>query len=463
VFVTLGQKHFPPKFRRVKTCALAVVQIFKNLLKSWQRRRASAENAAQNHFRSRCFGNGCDKWHYVWKRAVLFAALGYFVDIYDLVLFSVLRVSSLKSLGVPPTEWMSVGIRLMNWQMAGLLLGGLTWGVLADKRGRLSTLLTSIFIYSVANIVNAFVFDLQTYAWVRFIAGFGLAGELGTAITLVSEVLPAAKRGYGTTLVAAIGFCGAVAAALVGDRLDWRTGYFIGGVMGLLLLLVRKGLSESEMYLTLAAPPQSRGSLTLFFLSRERMTKIMSCVLLGVPIWLVAGLLTPFSPEICKQLGVTGLVNVGTAVLLGYAGASVGDLLSGFLSQRLKSRKLIIALFTALLLVTVFYFLSSRGWSPVQFYALWFWLGLMGGYWAVLVGFICEQFGTNLRATATTAIPNFIRATVVPLNFLVAALTPKVGLIRALVVVTAGISVVCLFSLIRLPETFGRQLNFLEK
>jgi MFS transporter, putative metabolite:H+ symporter len=395
---------------------------------------------------------------------VVIAALGYLVDIYDLVLFSVLRVESLKSLGLSDSEALSVGLRLLNWQLAGLLVGGFVSGVLADKKGRVTLLLGSIFLYSAANIANAFVQDVDSYAWIRFIAGLGLAGELGTGITLVSEHLSPEKRGYGTMLVAGIGFCGAVLAALLGDFFPWRIGYAVGGGLGLLLLTLRLGVSESRLFLEAKGKETPRGDLWLLFRSSKRTKTFICCIFLGSPLWLIAGILTPFSPEICKAMGLHG-VKAAHSVLMGYVGAAAGDFLAGYISQRIKSRKRTIGIFLSGAFFLILIFLLFHSWivrSLGSFYVLWFILGLTGGYWAVLITTACEQFGTNLRATAATSIPNLIRATVIPLNFLLQGLLPGLGLIHGLVVLTLITGIVAAISLGPLEETYGRELDFIE-
>ena len=173
------------------------------------------------------------------------------VDMYDLFLFSINRVSSLKSLHISGEQLLADGIMLLNLQMAGMLIGGIFWGIMGDKKGRLSVLFGSILIYSIANIGNGFVTTVTQYAVLRFIAGFGLAGELGAGITLVTEILPKERRGYGTTLVATVGIMGALLAYFVSHLFDWRTAYFIGGGLGLILMILRVRVFESGMFMKL--------------------------------------------------------------------------------------------------------------------------------------------------------------------------------------------------------------------
>ena len=283
---------------------------------------------------------------------VIVAALGYFVDIYDLLLFSIVRVPSLKYLGVPEGELLEKGVFLINMQMAGMLIGGILWGVLGDKKGRLSVLFGSIVLYSLANIANGFVTGVEQYAVLRFIAGIGLAGELGAGITLVSEILPKEIRGYGTALVASVGVLGAVLAYFVADLFDWQIAYFIGGGLGLLLLLLRVSVFESGIFKDLKEKPVTRGNFFSLFTSSRQFYKYLNCILIGLPIWFVIGILVTFSPEFGKALGVAAPIKAGKAIMFAYIGLSLGDFSSGFLSQSLGSRRRVVLLF--ILLTTLF-------------------------------------------------------------------------------------------------------------
>ena len=236
---------------------------------------------------------------------ILVASLGYFVDIYDLVLFSVIRVQSLKAIGVADDQMLTVGVKLINAQMIGMVIGGVIWGILGDKMGRFKVLFGSILMYSLANIANGFVTEVNTYAVIRFIAGVGLAGELGAGITLVAESMSKEKRGYGTMLVAAIGLMGAVVAGLVGDKFHWQTAYFIGGGMGLALLVLRLGVMESSMYKNIAHKNVSKGNILMLFNNWSRFKKYINCTLIALPTWFVVGILITFAPEFGKALGAT--------------------------------------------------------------------------------------------------------------------------------------------------------------
>lgn len=396
--------------------------------------------------------------------AVLVAALGYFVDIYDLLLFSIVRVPSLKSLGFSGQLLMDNGIFLLNIQMIGLLMGGICWGILGDKKGRLYVLFGSIFLYSIGNIANGFVHSIESYAVWRFIAGFGLAGELGAGITLVAEIMPKEKRGYATTIVAAVGVSGAVVGYFVAELFDWRTSFFIGGGLGLSLLCLRIGVAESGIFGIAKEKSKQRGDFFSLFTNRQRFFKYIRCIVIGIPLWFVVGILITLSPEFGKVLGVEGNVNAGAAVAYCYAGLVLGDIASGMLSQYLKSR--IKVVYTFLTLSTIFiaaYFLLTNI-SLSAFYIVCLLLGFSVGYWVIFMTIATEQFGTNIRATVTTTVPNFVRGSVVPVSLLFQYLR---GLFQGSLIV-AGTAVAALsiglafWALYNMQETFHKDLNYLE-
>jgi MFS family permease len=393
---------------------------------------------------------------------ILVAALGYFVDIYDLILFSIVRVPSLTALGLSGDALLESGVRLLNAQMGGMLVGGIAWGVMGDKRGRLSVLFGSIVLYSVANIANAFVQDVSTYEALRFIAGVGLAGELGAGITLVSEILPKEVRGYGTTIVASVGVMGAVVAVLVGDAFDWRVAYIVGGVMGLALLVLRIGVFESGLFEGVKQTTVARGNFFALFARPARTRRYLSAVLVGLPIWYVIGILITFAPELGPAVGVTPAPRAARAVLFAYLGLTAGDLASGLISQWMRSRKRALGLFLGMTLACILIYFAPFAKPLGLFYAICFALGLSIGYWAMFVTVASELFGTNLRATATTTAPNFVRGAVVPVTLLFQALREPLGLSAAGLTVgllTVTIAAVALWGL---DETFGRDLDFVE-
>ena len=394
---------------------------------------------------------------------VIVAALGYFVDIYDLVLFSILRRPSLMDMGVADSELLSVGVWLLNMQMGGLLLGGILWGILGDKKGRVSVLFGSIFLYSIANIANGFVESVEMYAVLRLLAGIGLAGELGAGITLVSETMSKEHRGYGTMVVATVGICGAVAAALVGDYFHWRTAYFVGGGMGVLLLLLRIGVYESGLYKSLQEKNISKGNFLKLFTNKKRFKKYLSIILIGVPIWYVVGILITFSPELGKAMGMTEMPNAGKAIMYCYIGLAVGDFTSGFLSQIFKTRiKILLSFILLTAAFIVLYFLIAKN-SLTVFYVVSALMGFATGYWAVFITTAAEHFGTNIRATVTTTSPNFVRGAVVLLTIMFEYGRSFLGIINSAIAVGLLTIILALISLRYMEETFGKDLDYVEE
>ena len=344
------------------------------------------------------------------------AAFGYFVDIYDLILFSIVRLASLRDLAVPQSELLSTGAHLLNMQMTGMLVGGVLWGILGDKRGRLSVLFGSISLYSIANIANGFAGSVTAYGVLRFIAGVGLAGELGAGVTLVSETMSTESRGYGTTIVAAFGILGAVVAALVGDLFSWRIAYFAGGAMGLGLLAMRIGVYESGAFERVARTSVRRGNFLGLFSSWAQIKKYASVIFVGLPAWYVVAILVTFSPEFGQAMGMAKAPDAGRAVMFCYIGLSVGGFLSGFLSQVFRNRKRVTLAFILMSAAFIgLHFVLARQ-SLTLFYTMCFVLGIGVGYWAVFITIAAEQFGTNIRATVATTAPNFVRGAVVPMT-----------------------------------------------
>lgn len=400
--------------------------------------------------------------------AVIVAALGYFVDIYDLLLFSIVRIPSLQSLGYQGDELKRIGLFLIDMQMLGMLIGGILWGVLGDKKGRLSVLFGSIFLYSIANIANGLVHSVEAYAVWRFIAGVGLAGELGAGITLVAEILPKEKRGLGTTIVAAVGISGAILAGVLAKIFDWRVCYFIGGGLGLALLLLRIGVTESGIFQQTAHQDGvSRGNFWALFTNAERFLRYSRCILIGLPTWYVVGILVTFSPEFAAALGVPlgegERIDAGTSVMLAYAGLVFGDMASGLLSQALRSRIKVLYIFLTLGLTTVFIFLNAQGVTPTTIYALCFFLGFSVGYWVIFVTVAAEQFGTNLRATVTTTVPNFVRGGLVLITSAYRLAEGHFGVINGAMVVGLGCFAIAFTFLVGMKETFHQDLDFVEE
>ncbi|MFD2937133.1 MFS transporter [Spirosoma flavum] len=401
---------------------------------------------------------------------VIVAALGYFVDIYDLLLFGIVRVPSLKDLGLTPDQISTVGASIINWQMGGLLLGGILWGIMGDKRGRLSVLFGSIITYSIANIACGFIkhvtfMDPTTYyALMRFVAGIGLAGELGAGITLVSEVLPKEKRAIGTSLVAGIGLSGAVVAYFTVKLFDWQTAFLIGGGLGFGLLLLRVGVVESGMFKNVTDQKHvSRGNFLSFFTNANRLSRYLKCIGIGLPTWFVIAILATFSNEFGKALGIAEEIQPGLAIMWCYVGLAVGDLSSGFISQAMESRKKAVALLMSIALLFSLVYLYVGINSATALYSLCLAMGFGIGYWAMFVTIGAEQFGTNIRATAATTVPNMVRGLVIPMTISYQALKPSLDIINAGAVVGLVCFIIGFYSILTIPETHGKDLNYLEE
>ena len=405
---------------------------------------------------------------------VIVAALGYFVDIYDLILFSIVRVPSLKSLGLSPEEITNVGIRLMDWQMTGMLLGGFLWGFLGDRKGRVSVLFGSIILYSIANVLNGLITNVTQYEWLRLIAGIGLAGELGAGITLVSETMTKERRGFGSTIVVSIGVLGAILASYIGRNFEWNTAYFIGGGLGLTLLILRIGVYESGMYQSVMKSNVSKGNFFYLFTNKERFKRYISCIAIGLPIWYVIGVLIFLSPEFARIFlsqetidamapGELGKI-AGNAVMFCYMGHALGDFSCGLFSQIFKNRKKVIFTYMCITCICIPLYLFQVNISLNFLFAMCFIVGAGSGFWVGFISTASEQFGTNIRATVTTTAPNFVRGSLVLMMALLNLFRNDLNqsiIISALIVgiVVMAISMLALFGL---KETFGKDLNYVE-
>lgn len=402
------------------------------------------------------------KNHGVFSIPVIVGALGYFVDIYDLLLFGIVRKQSLADLGLTPEQVTTVGEDIISVQMFGLLIGGIIWGIMGDKKGRLSVLFGSIVLYSLANVANGMVINTTQYAIVRFIAGIGLAGELGAGITLVSELLSKEKRGIGTSLVAGIGLTGAVVAYFVSKTFDWRFCYYIGGALGLLLLLLRVSVFESGMFHETKKLNVARGNFFMFFNNGNRFRKYMRSILIGLPTWYVIGVLVTFSDQFGKEFGISESINPGKAIMFAYVGISIGDVFIGFVSNWLKSRKKALYIFYTLTALFVALFFAQKGGSAAQMYTICAGLGFATGFWAIFVTMAAEQFGTNLRATAATTVPNVVRGSLPIIILFFKWLRSNMEYTTAGLITGIVVMIIAIVAAIRSEETFGKDLNFVE-
>lgn len=407
----------------------------------------------------------------VWL-TIIVASLGYFVDIFDLQLFNIVSKSSISGIGITDKEMIDkYDYTLFLWQMTGMLVGGLLWGIIGDTKGRKNILFGSILMYSLANIANAFVMDMTSYSVIRFVAGLGLAGELGAAITLVNEIMHKDKRGYGTMVIVTMGALGAVAAVYI-SKLQlqwfglqtWQVMYIIGGILGLLLLALRMGTFESGMFDDVKKLAVKKGNFFMLFNNVTRMKRYLASIALGLPVWFGIGVLIKFSDKFAITNGVVGgEIQVPQAIVYAYLGLSFGDLLSGYLSQLFRNRKKVVLFYLLINVAVVLTFLFAKGLSVNSYYFLCFLIGAATGYWALFVTIASETFGTNIRATVTTTVPNFVRGALVPIMLSFKSLEPGMGNIAAALLIGVICMALSLLSLFVLPESFGKDLNFIEE
>lgn len=405
----------------------------------------------------------------VFSLAVVVAALGYFVDIYDLLLFTIVREPSLESLHVNLQDSKAVlaaSTKIINWQMIGLLIGGILWGVMGDKKGRLSVLFGSIILYSVANFVTGFVTSIDQYAYARFVAGVGLAGELGAGITLVSELLPKNKRGIGTSLVAGIGLFGAVFAYFTFKiSEDWRLCYKIGGGLGVSLLFLRISVAESGMFKEVKHQGVSRGNIFSFFTDGYRFKKYMLAILIGLPTWFVIGILVNYSNRFALAFYEGNKIESGRAIMYAYAAIAIGDIAVGLVSQSFRSRKKALYLFYLFTVLSGIFFFSGAIKSDSTMYLACAMLGFSTGFWAIFVTMAAEQFGTNLRATAATTVPNMVRGALPLINIMFLDIFQKDWgwtIVKSGITTGVIVMVVTLIAAYFTEETFGKDLNYVE-
>ena len=399
--------------------------------------------------------------------AVVVAALGYFVDIYDLLLFTIVREPSLMGIQVADADMLTVSTKIINWQMMGLLIGGIVWGIMGDKKGRLSVLFGSILLYSVANFITGFVQTVEQYAWLRFIAGIGLAGELGAGITLVSELMPKKNRGVMTSFVAGIGLFGAVFAygvyKLTGD---WRLCYKIGGVLGIVLLFLRIKVSESSIFQNISKSEVSKGNIFMFFNNGKRFKKYLLAILIGLPTWYVIGILLNLGNRFAKELYGENAIDSGACIMYGYIGIALGDIIVGLVSQYYQSRKKALTIFYFMTFIGAIYFYSPLNNNDTSMYAISFYLGFSTGFWAIFVTMGAEHFGTNLRATAATTIPNMVRGALPLMNLLFKDYfqgSLHYSLIRSGIITGLIVMAIAVIALIFTEETFHKDLDFVEE
>jgi len=399
---------------------------------------------------------------HIWL-AIIASALGFFVDLYDIIILSIVRSKSLLELGVPETELLSKGVFLINVQMVGMLIGGFVWGIIGDKMGRLSVLFGSIILYSSATFANAYAPNFEIYLLLRFLAGVGLAGELGAAITLVTEQMPQKYRGIGPAIIGGSGMLGAIVGAYIGGNYSWQLTYQLGGGLGFALLILRLGVLESGLFNAIKDKTSNKGNLRLLFKNKDYIIKYISICVLGFPVWYVNGVVMTFTPEIAKAWGMTEIPAVSTVFTYYFIGLTFGDLTGGFVSQYLKSRKKAIRLYLSMYAVAAVVFFTVGNQSLTLYYGILLFLGFCVGYSIVLLTLAAEQYGTNIRATVTTSSLNILRATVIPQTLLFGFLSPYIGIVNSAMVVGVVAILLAFWGLSNLEETFHKDLNYTEE
>ena len=398
---------------------------------------------------------------HIWL-AIIASALGFFVDLYDIIILSIVRTKSLLDLGVAEADLLSKGVSLINIQMVGMLIGGFIWGIIGDKFGRLSVLFGSIILYSSATFANAYAPNFETYLLLRFLAGVGLAGELGAAITLVTEQMPQKYRGIGPALIGGSGMLGAIFGAYIGGKYSWQFTYQLGGGLGFALLILRLGVLESGLFNQMKGKTNSKGDLRLLFKNKEYIKKYISICLLGFPVWFVNGVVMTFTPEIGKAWGMDPIPAVSAVFTYYFIGLTFGDLTGGFVSQYLQSRKKAIRLYLSMYALAAIVFFTIGNQSLTLYYGLLLFLGFCVGYSIVLLTLAAEQYGTNIRATVTTSSLNILRATVIPQTLLFGFLTPYLGIVQSAMAVGVVAILLAFWGLSNLDETFHKDLNYTE-
>ena len=408
------------------------------------------------------------KQYGIFSLPVIVGALGFFVDIYDLLLFNIVRKSSFTDLGVPASAMKNIGENTISLQMLGLAIGGIIWGILGDKKGRKSVLFGSILLYSLATIANGFVTNVDQYTWLRFIAGLGLAGELGASITLTSELLPKEKRGIAASVIATAGVMGSITAYFVhvlsGE--NWRLCYFIGGGMGIALLFLRVSVLESRMYDNMKQATVKLGNYWMLLNNKDRFLRYLRGIFIGLPVWYIIGVLITFADEFANRFEITGF-SQPKALMLQYVALGIGDMSAGFISNYIKSRKKTLLFYYGITAIFILLFFALKGGgSAFNMYLICMGLGFGSGISVLYIMMSAEQFGTNLRATAAISIPNLVRGCLPLILLLFQFLRSKKmfdDYITGAWITGIIIMVIGFVSALYIKESFGKDLDFTEK
>ncbi len=396
---------------------------------------------------------------------IIVSALGFFVDLYDIMALAAIGETSLKAIGVAAENIKNDINYLQSMQMLGMLIGGFLWGIIGDKYGRLKVLFGSIILYSFFTFLNAFVTGTGQYAACRFLAGLGLAGELGAGITLVSEQMKKEKRGLGPAIIAGFGVLGAIVAVFIGKYADWRTVYITGGVLGFLLLILRIGVVESGLFTIAKTSKISKGNFLIILRNWNYLKKFLCILLVGIPGWFVNGVMMQFSNYISSSMGMNPLPDKGKVIIYFFIALSLGDVLGGLVSQWLKSRKKSMYIFLSLHLLMLILFFTIGKNSAQLYYIIFAGLGLSVGFVIQLFTLAAEQFGTNIRTLVTSSGLNLVRGWVIPLGALFAWMNDSLHIIewKVAAIIAFSVAAVSFWALSQLDETFNNELEFVSE
>jgi MFS transporter, putative metabolite:H+ symporter len=394
---------------------------------------------------------------------IIVSALGFFVDLYDIMALGAVGEASLKSIGITDKALLEKGVTtLQNWQMGGMVIGGFLWGIIGDKYGRLKVLFGSIILYSLFTLLNAFVLNLNQYVICRFIAGIGLAGELGAGITLVSEQMQKEKRGLGPAIIAGFGVLGAIVAVFISKIYNWQTVFIVGGVLGFCLLILRVGVVESGLFKITQHTKVSKGNFLIILRNKNYLKKFICILLVGIPGWYANGILIQLTPYVSESMGMTVIPSKGTVIIYFFIALCVGDIMGGVISQWLKSRKKSIYLFLSLHAVMLLLFFTIGKTSVQVYYTIFAGIGFSVGFVIQLFTLAAENFGTNIRTLVTSSGLNLVRAWVIPCSLAYTWLNNNFTILKWQSAAAIGFVaiVLALFALRQLDETFDNDLEF---
>ncbi len=401
---------------------------------------------------------------------LLVTSLGNFVDYGDMFMASLVRNDAIVALGIAQTKEavLAVGLNLESFQAVGFLLGCFTWGIFADKKGRLQVLYISTLVYSLANILNGLLSPewSHVYYWYggcRLFSGWGLSAEFSVAITLIVEYFSVKKRIIGTMLMTGLGFLGVFLVSWLKfyTHILWNEFFIWGGVAGLVLLVFRFAAQESFMFLNQQTAAIKKGSLMTLLKQKKYSRQFFLTVWLVLPIFLVQ-LILKFSPNISQQIN-SEIISIALVLLIYDAFSIFSDILGCYISYLFNNRMRVLKFYLILIFLAL---LGFAIWPPLTTFS-WYWvyvpiLGLANGYWGLWGTMIAELFGINVRATATTFIVNLSRSFVLILSITFKDLDLRYGFSISVIVLTLVTCGLAFWSVFKIPETAHKNLEYVE-